>query len=69
MKIRNHSCKYYQLLDYDHFECSIQNDPDRIGLGFTIGSTSFKGDKRDNLYIDFQFLTLTFGIEIKNLRK
>ena len=61
-------CKYYLLLDFDHFECGISYDPYCMGLGPRVGSNSFKGEKRDNVFIDFEFLCWTFGIEIRNFR-
>ena len=56
------------LLDFDHFVCDLVFHPDRIAFGIEIGTNSYKGGKRDNLYLDIFFLCFTFGLEIKNLR-
>ena len=66
MLLRN---KYISLLDYDHFEIDIMFNPDIVDFGISLGSTSFKGNKIDNLFVDFKFLFFTLGMEIKNLRK
>lgn len=61
--------RYYDLFDYHHFECDIMYKPHCIGLGIQLGTNSYKGGKRDNLYLDVQLLYWTFGFEVKNLRK
>lgn len=60
--------KYIDILDSNHFILDIMYNPNTMGLGIQIGSTIFVGEKRDNLYIDFEVLFWTFGIEIKNIR-
>ncbi len=61
--------KFYDLLDYTHFECSIDNHTGGVGFGFSLGISSFRGDKKDNLYLYLHFTTLTLELEIKELIK
>jgi len=61
--------KYIPICDYDHFECDIMYDTCCIDIGFTIGSSSFKGEKRNNLFFGVSFLFWDLLITIKNLRK
>ena len=64
----NNRIKHMSSIEYRNFFCEVSISTDTVGLGITIGSSSFIGDKRDNVFIniDILILSIVVGIEFRS---
>ncbi len=61
--------RHVSLINYGNFFCEISISTDLIALGITVGSSSFKGDKRDDIFLGIDIFILFITIGYRNLRK
>lgn len=50
--------KYISLIDTNHIYCDLIQNPNIFSFGIQIGSTVFKGGKRDNIFLDVELSEL-----------